>query len=102
MDQMSHEQLHDKRFSWLRKNETLSPVYKGVVEFIESYIDTKHGKRYKSSKDVLDPCVGYVRLNSWEIAIIDTALFQRLRKITQLGLAYQVYPTLRYSRLEHT
>ena len=99
---MTNEKLHERIFSWLPKNEKLNPFYEGMVAFVENYIDISQTKKYKSAKDILDPCVGYVKLNSWEMAIIDTALFQRLRKITQLGLAYQVYPTLRYSRLEHT
>jgi HD superfamily phosphohydrolase len=36
------------------------------------------------------------------MAILDTMLFQRLRKITQLGLANLVYPSLNYNRFEHT
>lgn len=99
---MNNEKLQEKIFSWLPKNERLNPFYEGVVKFVENHIDLSKTKKYKSPKDILDPCVGYVKLNSWEMAIIDTALFQRIRKITQLGLAYQVYPTLRYSRLEHT
>lgn len=99
---MTNEKLHEKIFSWLPKNEKLNPFYEGMLEFVENHIDLSKTKKYKSAKDILDPCVGYVKLNSWEMAIIDTPLFQRLRKITQLGLAYQVYPTLRYSRLEHT
>lgn len=99
---MFEEHVHEKLFSWLPKNEKLNPFYEGMVRFVENHIDLGRAKKYKNAKDILDPCVGYVKLNSWEMAIIDTALFQRLRKITQLGLAYQVYPTLRYSRLEHT
>lgn len=99
---MTNEELHAKIFSWLPKNEKLNPFYEGMIGFVESHIDLSKTKKYKSAKDILDPCVGYVKLNSWEMAIIDTALFQRIRKITQLGLAYQVYPTLRYSRFEHT
>ncbi len=94
--------LEDKIFHWLPTDEKLTPFYCGVADFVDKYIDLTKIKKYKSSKEILDPCVGYVKLNSWEIAILDTPLFQRLRKITQLGLAYQVYPTLRYSRLEHT
>jgi len=99
---MIKEEFTNNYFSWLPKNEVLIPFYSGVLSFIESHIDSNKLKKYNKPKDILDPCVGYVKLNSWEMAIIDTLLFQRLRKITQLGLAYQVYPTLRYSRMEHT
>ena len=92
----------DKVFGWLPSNPRLKQFYDGVAQFVEDNIDAGKSRKYQFPKEILDPCVGYIKLNSWEIAIIDTPLFQRLRKITQLGLAYQVYPTLRYSRLEHT
>jgi HD superfamily phosphohydrolase len=53
-------------------------------------------------KSILDPLVGYSHLTSWEAALIETELFQRLRRIRQLGLAYLVYPSLGYGRFEHT
>lgn len=93
---------NDHIFSWLPQEEELNEFYNGVAKFVEAHIQLPRIKDYEKSKEILDPCVGYVKLNSWEVAIIDTALFQRLRKITQLGLAYLVYPTLRYSRFEHT
>src|SRR5262249_51963211 len=34
-------------------------------------------------------------------ALVDTAEFQRLRQITQLGLASRVYPGATHSRFEH-
>jgi hypothetical protein len=89
-------------FDWLPNVPELMPFYKGVCDFVEEYVSINATKSYDSEKEILDPCVGYVKLFSWEVAILDTKLFQRLRKITQLGLAYQVYPTLRYSRFEHT
>ena len=77
---MTNEKLHEKIFSWLPKNEKLNPFYEGMVEFVENHIDLSKTKKYKSAKDILDPCVGYVKLNSWEMAIIDTALFSEIKK----------------------
>ena len=95
--------MHNEHiFSWLPQDDELNEFYNGVAKFVEAHIHLPKIKDYEKSKEILDPCVGYVKLNSWEVAILDTALFQRLRKITQLGLAYLVYPTLRYSRFEHT
>ncbi len=37
-----------------------------------------------------------------EIAIIDTPVIQRLKYITQLGQVYNVFPTARHTRFEHT
>jgi HD superfamily phosphohydrolase len=89
-------------FQWLPQDERLNPFYNGIVEFVDEFIDLDNSKKYLYSKEVLDPCVGYIKINSWEMAILDTMLFQRLRKITQLGLANLVYPSLNYSRFEHS
>lgn len=89
--------------SWLPDDHRLNPFYKGIVEFVESFVeDSTKSKKYIYSKEILDPCVGYIKINSWEMAMLDTMLFQRLRKISQLGLANLVYPSLNYSRFEHT
>ena len=92
----------DSMFNWLPDDPILYPFYEGVAKFVEENIDLNTDKKYLNNKIILDPCVGYVELFGWEVALLDTALFQRLRKTTQLGLAYFVYPTLRYSRFEHT
>ncbi|MDR3047811.1 MAG: HD domain-containing protein [Bacteroidales bacterium] len=89
-------------FSWLPQDERLNPFYDGIVDFVSKYINLSNPKQYKHSKEILDPVVGYVKIYSWEMAMLDTLLFQRLRKITQLGLANLVYPSLNYSRFEHT
>jgi HD superfamily phosphohydrolase len=51
---------------------------------------------------VRDPIHGFVQLNSKEVAIINTFVFQRLRRIYQLALAYLVYPGARHTRFEHS
>jgi HD superfamily phosphohydrolase len=89
-------------FSWLPEDDRLNPFYEGIVEFVTKYINLSNPKQYKHSKEILDPVVGYVKVYAWEMAMLDTLLFQRLRKITQLGLANLVYPSLNYSRFEHT
>jgi HD superfamily phosphohydrolase len=89
-------------FAWLPEDNKLNPFYKGMVAFVTKYINLSNPKQYKHSKEILDPVVGYVKVYSWEMAMLDTLLFQRLRKITQLGLANLVYPSLIYSRFEHT
>lgn len=98
---MSSE-VYDKIFDWLPQNKMLEPFYEGIVEFVDKNIDLSYIKESTKIKEIIDPCVGYVKIFSWEIAILDTPLFQRLRTVTQLGLAYIVYPTLTYSRFEHT
>ena len=39
---------------------------------------------------------------SWEIQLIDSPVFQRLRDIQQLGRAEMTYPSAHHSRFEHS
>ena len=49
-----------------------------------------------------DPIHGYIWLTEKEREIIDTPLFQRLRRISQLALTKYVYPTAEHSRFVHS
>ncbi len=51
---------------------------------------------------IRDPIHGFIKLNEFEKAIIDTSLFRRLRYIRQLGMTYYVYPTAEHSRFSHS
>ena len=52
--------------------------------------------------DILrDPICNNIRVDELALELIDTATFQRLRNIRQLGLAYVVYPGATHSRFEH-
>lgn len=53
-------------------------------------------------RHIRDPLYGFVDLTNDEIRVVDTAAYQRLRRIKQLSHAYLVYPTAVHSRFEHT
>ena len=93
----------DKIAKWLPNNLILKEFYNGIEEFSNEYINIKINENdIPKEKAIIDPIIGYIHLYPWEVSLIDTKIFQRLRKIKQLGLAYLVFPSLGYSRFEHT
>src|SRR5688572_12204491 len=52
-------------------------------------------------KVIRDPLWNNIRVEPLAIRLIDTAAFQRLRYVRQLGLAFLVYPGAVHSRFEH-
>ena len=48
-----------------------------------------------------DPLWNNIRVDELTLRLIDTEIFQRLRYIRQLGLAYLVYPGATHTRFEH-
>ena len=48
-----------------------------------------------------DPLWDNIRVDELTLRLIDTEIFQRLRYVRQLGLAYLVYPGATHSRFEH-
>ena len=56
----------------------------------------------EQTKTFRDPVHGYIGVFDWEREIIDTAAFQRLRGIRQLGLSSYVYHGAEHSRFGHS
>jgi HD superfamily phosphohydrolase len=50
---------------------------------------------------VRDPLWNNIRVDPLALRLMDTPVFQRLRYVRQLGLAYLVYPGATHSRFEH-
>ena len=48
-----------------------------------------------------DPLWNNIRVDGPYVALLDSAPFQRLRYVRQLGLAHLVYPGATHSRFEH-
>ncbi|MFN2400093.1 MAG: HD domain-containing protein [Gemmatimonadaceae bacterium] len=53
------------------------------------------------SEIIRDPLWNNIRVDALALRLIDTAAYQRLRYVRQLGLAYLVYPGATHSRFEH-
>lgn len=64
-----------------------------------SYREAKSGISYEIVKD---PLYGYIALFEHEKEIIDTPIFQRLRRIKQLPSAHYVYPGATHTRFSHS
>lgn len=62
----------------------------------------KPSKTLDFEKQVYDSVHGYIGITEVERAIIDTSVFQRLRRIRQLGLSDFVYPGATHSRFAHS
>ena len=50
---------------------------------------------------IRDPLWNNIRVDPTALRLIDTRVFQRLRYVRQLGLAYLVYPGATHTRFEH-
>lgn len=60
------------------------------------------GSSGRGLKVIHDPLWGSVLFYPWEISVIDTPLFQRLRRIHQLGGAFFTYPSAIHTRFSHS
>lgn len=52
--------------------------------------------------EITDPVHRYISFSAVERELIDTSVFQRLRRIRQLAGAHLVYPSAQHSRFEHS
>jgi HD superfamily phosphohydrolase len=52
-------------------------------------------------KRIFDPIHHFIELDGAEIALLNTAPMQRLRRLRQLGLAYLAFPAAEHSRFGH-
>ncbi len=68
-----------------------------VCSMVKGYEPTATG-----NKIIHDPIWGSVVFYPWEVRLIDSPLFQRLRGISQVGLAESTYPAAHHTRFEHS
>jgi HD superfamily phosphohydrolase len=53
-------------------------------------------------KIIKDPVHGYVEVEEYALALLDSPPLQRLRYVRQLGFSYLVYPGANHTRFEHS
>ena len=56
----------------------------------------------KETFEMRDPIHGFIRISKQEKDLIDTEVFQRLRRIRQLAMAFLVYPGALHTRFDHS
>lgn len=78
----------------------LQEAFSGDINSYTSSLQDREKPR--SFKVINDPIWFTIRVESWELVILDSPVVQRLRGIHQLGLAGLIYPAAGYSRFEHT
>lgn len=59
-------------------------------------------KKIQAKHRIRDPLYGFIFFTDAEKAIIDTQIFQRLRRVHQLALTKYVYPSAEHSRFVHS
>jgi HD superfamily phosphohydrolase len=70
---------------------------------LRPYIDyVKTRPRQSAPKVFNDPIWKSIILYPLEIALLDSPLLQRLRRVRHLGVAHWIYPGATHSRLEHS
>lgn len=88
------EVIQEPEFSELRRE-----IFKFAEDMLADYVANICDV---GGKEIFDSVWGSVEFNSAEVAILDSPLLQRLRRIKQLGLASYVYCDADYSRFSHT
>lgn len=85
----------------LKKSLIYQKISNDVNNFVQKKLSGYSCKCFEH-KIIHDPIWGSTEYSEWEMQIIDSPLIQRLRNISQVGLAVLTYPAARHSRFEHT
>lgn len=73
-----------------------------VNDFVAWLFQGFDGRVPRGPKVINDALLGNQYFAKHEVAVIDTPLLQRLKRIKQTGLAYHVYPTAQHTRFDHS
>lgn len=85
----------------LQKKSSYKDITKDVNVFVEGRL-SGYDVYGIEGKTIHDPIWGSNEYSEWEMQLIDSPIIQRLRSISQVGLAVLTYPAARHSRFEHT
>lgn len=85
----------------LKSKNSYQIISEDVNNFVKAKLEN-YNARGVEAKTIHDPIWGSTDYSEWEMQLIDSPLLQRLRNISQVGLAVLTYPAARHSRFEHT
>ena len=85
----------------LKDKKSFIEISNDVNNFVQAKL-SGYSTNGIEAKTIHDPIWGSTEYIEWEMQIIDSPLIQRLRNISQVGLAVLTYPAARHSRFEHT
>ena len=85
----------------LKNKKSFIEISNDVNNFVQAKL-SGYSTNGIEAKTIHDPIWGSTEYSEWEMQIIDSPLIQRLRNISQVGLAVLTYPAARHSRFEHT
>lgn len=74
----------------------------GHIEEVLSTLLPKNEHKEYTEKVIHDNLLESCTFQAWEMALLDTPLLQRLRRIHQLGTAFFTYPSAVHNRFSHT
>jgi HD superfamily phosphohydrolase len=78
-----------------------TPLPERVNAFVQWLFADHHTPIPREAKVINDALLGNQYFAKHEIAVINSPLLQRLKRIKQTGLVYQVFPSATHSRFEH-
>lgn len=80
----------------LKNKSSYQEISKDVNNFVRERL-MHYNTNGIEAKTIHDPIWGSTDYSEWEMQLIDSPLIQRLRKISQVGLAVLTYPAARHS-----
>src|SRR3990172_658129 len=90
------------QLAWFQIQTSRSSLEERVNSFVGWLFEVHETIVPRDAKIINDALLGNQYFAKHEVVVIDTPLLQRLKRIKQTGLVYQVFPSATHSRFEHS